>query len=403
MHFKYIAQNKDGRRIVEMTQAEHLSIVVSRLKEEGLLPLKVFPVKNIEAGGQYFFLRRRVTGNELAIFTRQLASTLKSGLLLTEALETIVEDMENKYFQEIILAIIKDIRGGSDFSAALSRHPKIFSMTYSAIIKSGEATGRLDQITKDLAQYLENSEKIKEKVITSLRYPLFVLGFAVFVVAMIVLFLIPKFKTMFETAGGRLPLLTRMVVGVSEFSIHNFFFVLLAMVVLWIWLIVLLRNPKFRYAFDAMIFRLPIIGKEIIHKASISNFCRTLSVLLNGGVGLSKSLEISAQVANHSQFSDVIEKVRERVVSGSVMSKEMSVQKIFPGMVRKMVAVGEKTGKLAEMLGRTADYYDNELEHSLTRLTSLIEPILIIFVGGIVLIVVLALYLPIFNITGALK
>ncbi len=402
MHFKCIARDSDGKKIIKVRHGQDVGSVIADLKSEGLLPLKVHALKSAESP-QFSLISNRVRSKELVIFTRQLAATLSSGLLLTDALETIAEDLENKYFQNIIAALVTDIRGGADFSTALSKFPKIFSITYIAIIKSGEATGRLDKTITELARYLENSERLKEKVITAIRYPLFIIGFAFLVVMVIVLFLIPKFKSMFDSAGAQLPLLTRVIVNISELCLHYSIGVLLAAVGAWILFLVLLRNPAFKYLVDVWKFKLPVVGKEVIYKASLSSFCRTLGVLLEGGVGLSKSLEITAQVVNHSQLSQVIRCVHERVISGSEMSMEIRSHRIFPSMIRKMVAVGEKTGRVSEMLKRTSDYYEEELENSLSRLTVMLEPMLIIFIGGIVLIVVLALYLPIFKISGALR
>ncbi len=402
MIFKYTAQ-KDGRNITGTIHADDVSSVVFRLSKEGLLPIKIKAIQNKEQLPKGFLTAGRVKSKELVVFTRQLAATLASGLLLTDALETIAEDVENKYFQTVILSIAKDIRGGADFSTTLLKYPRIFPKTYTAIIKSGEATGRLDRTTNELARYIENSERMKEKVVTALRYPLFVIGFAIAVVLIIVLFLIPKFKSMFESAGGQLPLLTRIVVGISETMIHAFPIVLLGIVAAFFAFWIALKNPKFRHAVDYAKFKIPIVGKNVIYKGCISSFCRTLSVLIEGSVGLSTSLEITAQVVNHRPLAEAIMNVRQRVVAGSDLTSEIRGQKIFSGMVKKMVAVGEKTGKVSEMLKRTADYYDDELDNTLSRLTVLLEPALIIFIGGIVLVVVLALYLPIFKISGALR
>jgi len=406
MEFKYIANNKQtGARISGVATATNMADLVMQLKTENLIPLKINATGESTTKTRQHFsgLRQPVSGKELAIFTRQLAATLSAGLLLTEALETISEDQENKYFGQIIKTIKTNIQSGSDFSSALERYPKIFPVTYTSIVRSGEATGNLHITMASLAKYLEASERLKEKVKNAVRYPLFVLGFAIFVLLVIVFFLIPKFQGMFSSAGADLPLLTRMVVGFSELSVKYFPIFLAAAVIGWFAFFYLLRFESFRFVVDKWKLKIPVLGKEIIHKALVSRYCRTLGFLLQGGVGLSKSLEITALAVDHVPMQQAIETIQNRVLAGASISEEMKKQKIFPRLSAKMTSVGERSGKIHEMLTRTAEYYDDELDSSLQNLTTMLEPILIIFVGGIVLLVVLALYLPIFQMSMAIS
>lgn len=406
MNYRYVAANKvTGQRIRGVTTAASVTDLVSRLRQEAMLPLKVQEIKPaaVKTNFKIEFLSRPVNGKELAVFTRQLAATLSAGLLLTEALEAIADDLENVRFRNILLRIKEDIQGGFDFSSALAKHSRVFSVTYVAIVRTGEATGNLHITMTNLAQYLENTERIKEKVKNAVRYPLFVIGFAVLVVLVIVLFLIPRFQSMFSNAGAELPLLTRIVVGVSEFMIHYFPLFFIGFVGLWVGVLFSLKYEKPRRIFDTIKIKLPIIGKEIIHKSLVSRFCRTLGFLFAGGVGLSQSLEITGQVVNHSLMQEATAEIRDRVVSGASLAEEIRKHRIFPRLAAKMVAVGERTGKISDMLTRTSDYYDEELDSSLQSLTTLLEPALIIFIGGIVLIVVLALYLPIFQMSSAIR
>lgn len=406
MEFKYIANNKQtGARISGVATATNMADLVMQLKTENLIPLKINATGEPTSKVRRHFsgLRQPVSGKELAIFTRQLAATLSAGLLLTEALETISEDQENKYFGQIIKTIKTNIQSGSDFSSALERYPKIFPVTYTSIVRSGEATGNLHITMASLAKYLEASERLKEKVKNAVRYPLFVLGFAIFVLLVIVFFLIPKFQGMFSSAGADLPLLTRMVVGFSELSVKYFPVILAALVLGWFAFFYSLRFDRFKYVVDNWKLKIPVLGKEIIHKALVSRYCRTLGFLLQGGVGLSKSLEITALAVDHLPMQQAIETIQNRVLAGASISEEMKKQKIFPRLSAKMTSVGERSGKIHEMLTRTAEYYDDELDSSLQNLTTMLEPILIIFVGGIVLLVVLALYLPIFQMSMAIS
>ena len=403
MKFKYVAQDMKGRRVSDMATAADVGSLITQLKSAGLLPVKVFEVPSATQSikGKISQLKGRVNSKELAVFTRQLAATLSAGLLLTEALETISEDLENQYFADVIKKIISDIRGGSNFSTSLAKFSKVFPATYISIIKSGEATGGLDKTLTSMAHYLEASERLKEKVKSAVAYPIFVLGFAFFIVFVIVVFLIPKFKGLFDNAHAQLPLLTRIVVSISEFALHNTLLgvILLILAVIASWY--LLKIPKVRYAVDVAKFKIPVLGKEIIRKSVVSRFCRTLSVLLSGGVGLGVSLEIIRDVVDHQPMAEAIERIRVKVLGGSSLGEEIRAQKTFPRLVGKMVSVGERTGNVADMLERTSEYYEDELENTLQKLTSLLEPALIIFIGGIVMIVVLALYLPIFKISAA--
>lgn len=404
--FRYIAQDeRTGKQVSAVAEAQSIPDLVMQLKGRQLLPVKIYKARAGESRKSFlsFLERKSVRGKELAIFTRQLATTLSAGLLLTEALETIAEDLENPYLGRVLRQVKEDIEGGADFSTALARYPKVFPPSYVSIIKSGEATGSLDKTTTNLAKYLEHYERMKEKIKSAVRYPLFILGFAVLVVLVIVFFLIPKFSEMFSGAGAQLPLLTRVVVGISQGAVRNFPFFILGLVFMIVGYILLIKLPKVRFWMDTYKLRIPIIGRHIIHKALVSRFCSTLGFLLSAGVGLAVSLEITAGVVENSLFRKGIQRIKDRVVAGASMSEEVRRQPMFPKLVAKMVAVGERTGELPRMLTHTSDYYEEELEITLQDLTNLLEPALVIFIGGIVLIVVLALYLPIFHMANIIR
>ncbi len=406
MEYKYVFIEKDTKkRMVLSAKAPNAMALATRLKGQGIIPLKIYEVQSQKGLGilKRVGLVKKVSGKELAIFTRQLATTLKAGLLLTEAIETITEDLENPYFAAVLKKLVEDIRGGASFSAALSRYNKVFPATFVAIISAGEATGRLDETTTKLAEYLEASERLKEKVKSALTYPSFVVGFAFVVIGVMVFFLIPKFQSTFESFHAKLPLLTRIVMGISKFCTHNFLWILLFFLGLGVLYFVLEKNPKTKVGVDAAKLKIPLLGKSVIQKALVARFCRTLGFLMASGVSLPKSLEITSAVLDHSQMVDAIEYIKMRVMTGSMMSDEIRTQPIFPKLVSKMASVGERAGQIPSMFLQTADYYDNELEHSIQRMTTLLEPILIVFIGVNVLIVVLALYLPIFQMAVIIK
>jgi len=401
MEYKCLTRDRLGKVSTNFVKGRDVATVVTNLKRDGFLALKVVEIKENKKGGNSFFTltNKKVKLKETVVFTRQLAATLSAGLVLVEALEVVADDMENKYFQATIRTMRSDIQGGMDFSTALSKYPRIFSIGYVSLVKAGEATGRLYRSMTDLAVYLEKSMNLREKVKSALSYPLFVMSFAFVVVALVVLFLIPKFQEIFAQAGAELPWLTRMVVNVSEASLRFWPFLLAAAFIGGFLFIKMLKIRKFRFQIDKLILKIPIIGKEIIHKSLMSRFSHTLGALLSGGVPLSTSLDITGQVVAHLPTSEAIRQIRDRVVAGANMSDEIKLQSLFPSLVSKMVAVGERTGTISEMLKRTANYYDDELDNTLQKLTALVEPVLIIFIGGFICVIIVALYLPIFTVT----
>ena len=405
MDYQYIAtDSKTNKRITAVGSADSVDHLVKILHSEGLLPIKVTEVKSQLFLTHLFKSKETIKGKELCIFTRQLGATLSSGLILTEALEVMSEDLENYFFQGIIFKIRNDIVAGTSFSSALMKYPKIFPKSYCQVVKSGEASGRLHITILDLAQYLEKIERVKEKVNAAMRYPMFILGFACLVMAAMVLLLIPKFKEIYEQADAKLPLMTQMLISISDFTLHYFLWIVIVAGLIVVGIIRFIQKPQMKETVDNLKFKIPLLGKEVIHKSVVSSFCRTLGFLISSGVEISASLDIVTEVVEHEGIRIVLKQVRKRVVTGGAsLSIAIREHKIFPRMISKMILVGEKSGRLAEMLIRTADYYDQEVEHSVNGLLTLIEPVLIAVIGGIVGIVVVALYLPIFKLATVIK
>jgi type II secretory pathway component PulF len=316
--------------------------------------------------------------------------------LLNEALATIGSDWPDPYFRKVIADILRDIRAGKNLSSALSRFPEYFSTIYIALVKAGEETGNLGGMLANLAKYLEDIAATIQKIKTAVRYPLFILGFFFFTVFVITVFIIPKFSAIFSHSKMSLPLLTKIVIGISAFVIHNVLWVFIGAGVVCVTSFYLIKLPKIRFAFDRYKLKIPILG-NILMKGLVCRFARTLSILISGGVGLATSLTISADSMNNTYIKSILEQVKARVLSGFPLSQELAARNIFQKIFVKMVEVGERTGKIGDMLKRNADYYDDELNVAITNFTSLLEPALIVLIGGVVLIVVLALYLPIFK------
>ena len=401
MNYKFVAMDARGKRIENYIVAENMALAIKRLKDTQLLPLKIN-----EASSLAHRVSRKarlgygaVTAKDLAIFTRQLAAILNAGLILSDALLVLGEDCENESLQRIVLDMHKGIVGGTTLSGALSRYPQVFSKSYVAIIKSGEMSGQINHALDALAEYLEKQEELKESVKSALSYPVFVVIFSFMIMTAVVLFLIPKFQDIYSQSGEDLPYLTQVVMAVSAFINAHF---LEAGIGAGAGMILLWQSLRFRPVSrlkDILLLKIPVFGRVIIHKFLLVRFCRTMSLLLGGGVDLSTSLIISSQAVNHYSMAQAIEKLRRKVLAGSSIHSQMKNQTLFPHLVVKMMAIGEKTGNIAEMLNRIADYYENDINRMIKKILPLIEPSLIVVIGGFVCFIIVALYLPVFNVS----
>jgi type IV pilus assembly protein PilC len=405
MNFQYIASDpKTGKRIASIAAADSIDHLVKNLHSEGLLPLKVTACNSRFSLAQFFGPPETVKGKELAMFTRQLGSILNSGLVLTDGLEIVAEDMENEYFKNVIRKVRNDITAGSAFSLALMKYPKVFSKAYCQIIRSGEESGQLYKTISNLALHLEKVEQIGRKVKSAMAYPMFILIFTGAVMSAMLLLLVPKFKEIYSQVDAQLPLPTQMIMDLSDFVLHNILWIIVGAVLLALGIRHIVQKPEMKGSLDNLKTKIPLMGKAVVHKSLVSQFCRTFGFLISSGVEISSCLDIVADVVDHEGIKTSIKQIRKRVVTGgSSLSMAIREHKIFPRLIPKMVSVGEKAGRLSEMLTRTADYYDQEVEQTITSLLALIEPTLIAFVGGMVAVVVVALYLPIFKLATLIK
>lgn len=397
--FEYLLIDKEGKQVRSIMKADSEAAVALALRNGGGIPIKITPFKKAAAGGG-LFKRRSISNKDLIVFTRQLGAVLTAGVLLSEAIETISDDMENEYFSGVLKSVLRYVHGGESFSRALSRFPKVFSSYYVAIVASGESIGNLGSTVTNLAGFMEESERMRLKFVAAVRYPIFLMCFVFCIVSAIVLFLIPKFKVIFEGAGSKLPPLTQIVVAISEFCLHNFVFVIVGIAALIIGATVALRDFRVRFLVDYELLQMPVVG-TILRKAFFAQFCHTLSMLIKGGVSIIASLNLTTKVMGNYYLRHRVTEIRQAIMTGSSLSAAMTAYADFPRILVKMVAVGEKAGKLDDMLKKIAAYYDQEVEEFLNNINTFLEPILIIVIGSIVLVVALALYLPIFQMSSA--
>jgi len=344
-----------------------------------------------------------VKDKDLVIFTRQFATMIGAGLPLVQALEILSKQTENKFFAKSIGDIKNDVEGGATFADALKKFPKIFSELYSNMVAAGETGGILDTILVRLATYIEKAQKLKRKVKGAMVYPTVVVTIAIMVIAIIMIFVVPTFSKMFATLGGTLPMPTQLIIKISNFLGGIGGLVTLGSIIGVIVFIVQFRRTETgQVVTDKIFLRLPVFG-ILFKKVAVAKFTRTLGTLVSSGVPILDGLNITAKTAGNKVIEKAVLEVRQGVSEGKTIAEPLSESKVFPPIVTQMIAVGESTGALDSMLGKIADFYDDEVDQAVANLTSMIEPLLMVFLGGTVGFIVVAMYLPIFKLITLVK
>jgi type IV pilus assembly protein PilC len=341
-------------------------------------------------------LKYKLSLGELAIFTQQLSSLLNAGLPLVQCLEALQDQTEDPVFRIIIRDVRIDISSGNSFSSAVKKFPKSFNSLFTSMVEAGEASGALAEILSKVAIYFESTVKLTKKVKSAMTYPIAVIGLAVALVNVLLIFVIPVFAAMFADFGAKLPAPTQMLIDLSDFLKANFFY-LLAGVGAAYWIFKkFVSTPTGRRILHVSLMKAPIFG-GLIHKIALSRFCRTYATLMRSGVPILRTLEIVSAASNKVQIEDACIEVAKHVSQGGQVSDILAVNPFFPPMMKHMVKAGESTGNVDGMMNKIADFYDTESEATVASLTSLIEPILIVFLGVVVGGIVMAMFLPIFK------
>ena len=333
---------------------------------------------------------------ELAIFTQQISSLLTAGLPLVQCLEALQDQTEDPVFRIIIRDVRTDISSGNSFSASVKKFPRAFNSLFISMVEAGEASGALAEILAKVASYFEATVKLTKKVKSAMTYPIAVIGLAIILVNVLLIFVIPVFADMFKDFGAKLPAPTQMLIDSSNFLKHNFHWIVLAAVAAWWALRKFISTPRGRRLKDQALVRAPIFG-NLIHKIALSRFCRTYATLIRSGVPILRTLEIVAGASGKVQVEDAGVEISRHVSQGGQVSEVLAVNPFFPPMMKHMVKAGETTGNVDGMMGKIADFYDTECDAPVAALTSLIEPLLIVFLGVIVGGIVMAMFLPIFQ------
>jgi type IV pilus assembly protein PilC len=393
------ARNRSGETKKGEMEALDAGAVDTRLKALGLSPVKVkrkpleLRLPQIGSG---------VSGKDILVFTKQFATMIDAGLPLVQCLDILANQMDNAAFKKVVLAIKTKVEGGSTFADALKDHPKVFDELFIQLCSAGEVGGILDTILNRLANYREKAEKLKRKVKGAMIYPIIVICVAVGVTALLLLKVTPVFAKMFTDFGSAMPAPTQFVIDLSDWLQKYFFYMVIGAGALAAAFIAFYRNPKGRRIFDKIILQAPIVG-PVIRKVAVARFTRTLGTMISSGVPILDALDVTAKTAGNRTIEDGIYYVRGKISEGKNISGPLLETKVFPPMVVQMIGVGEATGAMDAMLNKIADFYDDEVDTAVAGLTAMIEPLLMVFLGGVVGGFLIAMYLPIFSIAGAIK
>ena len=397
--FKYSAKAADGGSAAGTLDAQDAGDALGQLRRQGLIPLAVEEegkARSRPGGKSRRDPRPRVSSDDLVVFTRQLSTMISAGVPIMESLAILADQVEDKGFRAALNRVVESIRGGTDLSEALSLYPKIFPAIYVNMVKAGEASGKLDEILVRLAEYQEAAAHLKREVKSAMAYPAISLFLILGITVFLMLYVVPIFQKLFMSLHATLPAPTVLVLGVSDFLVKNWMWLLGGLVLLVVGFILYRRTPKGRYNVDAALLRMPVFG-PLTRKIALSRFSRTFATLLQSGVPMLGALEIVASTSGNQVLEKAILAAREGVRQGDPLAAHLGRSPVFPPMVVKMIAIGEKTGALETLLSKISEFYDQQVSAMVKGLTALIEPILISVMGVIVGCVVSAIFLPIFT------
>lgn len=411
--FKYIALDKEGRELSGVIESTSENRARKELAAQGFSVSRIAEVAAIASDKKATAAKAKkplfgtgVKKENITVFSRQLSTLLKAGLPLLRALEVIGRQEKNPYFKAVVEQLADNVRTGNKFSDGLSQHPKIFDKLYVNMAKAGEAGGVLDVVLDRLSTFQEKALKTTNKVKSAMVYPIVIMGVAVAIVAILMIFVVPQFQKIFTDmlkGNARMPALTQMIIDISDFMKENYILTGLIIVGVILFVKIFFKTKIGTRVWDTAALKLPKIG-DLVMKSTVARFTRTFGTLLASGVPILEALTITRGTIKNSLISDALSRVHDRVRDGENLSTPLDQQNIFPTMVTSMVEVGEETGQLPEMLNRIADNYDDEVDNSVGAITSIIEPIMIVFLAVVVGTIVIALFLPIIqiiqNLTG---
>ncbi|MDD2753101.1 MAG: type II secretion system F family protein [Candidatus Portnoybacteria bacterium] len=402
MQFDYIARTKLSEMQNGVVEAINEKAAIAALQAKGLiiLELKAFSGSAFSLNLKLF---QRVKSKEVSIFARQLATLVSAQVPLLTSLQSLSKQVENEYFKEILFEVSNDIEGGTLFSKALARHPKIFSEFFVNMIKAGEASGGMEKSLLYLADYLEKQDHLNSRVRGALIYPGVILGAFAAIAVLMMIFVVPKLTSFLQEAGQELPFMTRAMIGTSNFLIS------------WWWLLLILisggtyyafyavkNKPSARRQWDLLKLKMPVFGKRVFEKIYITRFAENLSTLIQGGLSILQALQVTSEVLGNVIYRDIVIEAKESVRIGESLSSSLAKHKEMPPLVTQMIATGEQTGSLDVILKKMGQFYSREADTTIDTISQLIEPFLILLIGGGVIVLIMAILMPIYNVAGGL-
>ncbi len=412
--FQYVARNSAGLVVRSTIEAVDRADALARLRAQGYVVVElVAKGESAPAAGsgapaaaapkrRWIVTGKPITISDKAVFCRQLSITVNAGMPLRDALESIANDMDHPTFRKVLQDIVRRLHEGETFSQAVARHPDHFNTLFVALIRAAEESGSLPETLEQLANYMERNEKLVKKIRSVTSYPLFIFIFFLIVVVVMTTFVLPRFMESFKGFNVELPKLTRVVFGANRFLIDHWpWFVGAALLPLLV-VAVMRRSPAGRRRLDAFLLKLPLFG-ICIREYALARFCRNLSIMLRGGVGVTTAMDITSAVSGNTVIVESLQHAKERIVNGERIAASLARDPEIPRLVIRMVGVGEESGRLPEVLEKIAGMYEEYVENRIVTATSLFEPIVICLFGGVVLVLVMAIYLPIFTVSQSVR
>jgi type IV pilus assembly protein PilC len=401
--YVYTARPERGAPLKGQVQGESKAAVAADLRRKGLTVLEIDEKRTSININELLEGFTAIKPRDKVIFSRQFATMINAGLALLRALYILEEQTSNPRFRKIISRVRMDVEAGMPLSDAIEKHPVAFDRLYVSMVRAGEIGGVLDQTLDRLATQLEKDDSLRRSVKSAMVYPLLILSFAILVMFALILFVIPVFGAMYNDLGGQLPLLTRIMMGISN-MMRSFWFIIFPAIFLIVYGVRRLKKSRRgTEVWDRVKLHLPMKLGDIIQKIAVSRFSRTLATLVSSGVPILQSIEITGKTSGNTVIEYAMENVKEQIKAGESIARPLEKISVFPPMVTQMIAIGEETGALDTMLHKIADFYEDEVDTAVKSLTSIIEPIMMIFIGGIVGLVVISMYLPIFNLFKLVK
>jgi type IV pilus assembly protein PilC len=412
--FAYKAVNKENKEVFDIIEADSQALAISNIKELGLYPTQVRPARKADekrarkkgrkskGGGLNELYIGGASTKDVMLFTRQLATLIDAGLPLLRGLNVLITQAKPSKMRDIMEEVVQDIQTGATLAEALAKHPRQFDKLYINMIRAGEVGGILEVVLNRLATFMERRQALKRKVRSAMIYPVFVVVVAVVIVMGLLTYIVPQFAAILQDFGGKLPWMTVFLIDAGDFIRYKWWLLSLYVCGTLVTLKILFKIKYFHIGFDHVILKVPLIG-SLIQKVAVARFSRTLGTLITSGVPILQSLRITKETIGNVVIEGAVQRVHDSIKEGDTIAAPLDQSKVFPPMVVNMIDVGEETGSLDQMLMKVADIYDDEVETAVEGLLRLMEPVLIVVLGGIIGFIVIALYLPIFSLADTIS